>query len=35
LRDFAGGPMVKNPPGHAGGAGSVPGQGPREPTHCS
>ena len=33
LRDFTSGPMVKNPPGHAGGAGSIPGRGASKPTH--
>ena len=27
LRDFPGGPVVKNPPFNAGGTGSIPGQG--------
>ena len=27
LRDFPGGPVVKNPPYNAGNAGSIPGQG--------
>ena len=31
LRDFPGGPMVKNPPSNAGDAGSSPGQGPKIP----
>ena len=30
-RDFPGGPVVKNPPSNAGGAGSIPGQGTKIP----
>ena len=31
LRDFPGGPMVKNPPSNATDEGSIPGQGPKIP----
>ena len=31
LRDFPGGPMVKNPPFNAGDVGSIPGQGTKIP----
>ena len=31
LRDFPGGPVVKNPPYKAGDAGSIPGQGTKIP----
>ena len=31
LRDFPGGPVVKNPPSNAGGPGSIPGQGTKIP----
>ena len=31
MRDFPGGPVVKNPPSNAGDAGSIPGQGAKIP----
>ena len=31
IRDFLGGPVVKNPPSNAGNAGSIPGQGTKIP----
>ena len=31
LRNFPGGPVVKNPPSNAGDAGSIPGQGTKIP----
>ena len=31
LRDFPGGPAVKNPPSNAGDVGSIPGQGTKIP----
>ena len=31
LRDFPGGPMVKNPPSKAGNMGSIPGRGTKIP----
>ena len=31
LRDFPGGPVVKNPPSNAGDMGSIPGQGTKIP----
>ena len=34
FRDFPGGPVVKNPPSNAGGAGLIPGQGAKIP-HAS